>query len=169
LHELCKQVSTNKVAAAYPYSLERRFGMNSLLVRKLVRRAKGVPLMAHLELGFSAEDRHTNIQRIAFVSAELARAGAAVIAAPIAPYERSRNAARDTIQSDGGAGGNFFLIYVATPLEHCEKTDRKGNYAKARRGEIKGFTGIGEYEEKVVPFRLTRIQMMSMSHRASPT
>jgi sulfate adenylyltransferase len=41
------------------------------------------------------------------------------------------------------------LIYVATPLEHCEKTDRKGNYAKARRGEIKGFTGIGEYGKKI--------------------
>lgn len=70
-----------------------------------------------------------------------------MIAAPIAPYEESRNAARGTIQQAGGAGGNVFLIYVATPLEYCEKTDRKGNYAKARRGEIKGFTGIGGYEE----------------------
>ena len=168
MHEHCKQLSTNKVAAAYPYFLERRFGMNSLLVRRLVRRAKRVRLTIHLELGFSAEDRHTNIQRIAFVSAELARAGAAVIAAPIAPYERSRNAARDTIQHGGGAGGNFFLIYVATPLEHCEKTDRKGNYAKARRGEIKGFTGIGEYEGTVVLLRLMWVQMMFMSHPASP-
>lgn len=116
---------------------------------KLVPGAKKDLLTAHSELGFSAEDRHTNIQRIAFVSAELARAGAAVIAAPIAPYERSRNAARDTIQQAGGAGGNVFLIYVATPLEYCEKTDRKGNYAKARRGEIRGFTGIGQYEETV--------------------
>jgi sulfate adenylyltransferase len=123
--------------------------MNSRPVRKLVRGVSGVRLTPILELGFSAEDRHTNIQRIAFVSAELARAGAAVIAAPIAPYERSRNTARDTIQQAGGAGGNFFLIYVATPLEYCEKTDRKGNYAKARRGEIKGFTGIGECKETV--------------------
>jgi len=45
----------------------------------------------------------------------------------------------------GGAGANFFLIHVATPLEYCEKTDRKGIYAKARRGEIKGFTGIGQF------------------------
>lgn len=116
---------------------------------RLVPEYEGVRLTVHLELGFSAEDRHTNIQRIAFVSAELARAGAAVIAAPIAPYERSRNTAKDTIQHAGGAGGNFFLIYVATPLEYCERTDRKGNYAKARRGEIKGFTGIGGYEETV--------------------
>jgi len=143
--------------------------MNSLLVRRLVRRAERVRLTTYLELGFSAEDRHTNIQRIAFVSAELARAGAAVIAAPIAPYERSRNVARDTIQHGGGAGGNFFLIYVATPLEYCEKTDRKGNYAKARRGEIKGFTGIGEYEETVVSLRLMWVQMMFMRHPASPT
>ncbi|KAL9936288.1 hypothetical protein V8E36_005130 [Tilletia maclaganii] len=99
------------------------------------------------ELGFTPEDRHTNIQRIAFVAAELTRAGAAVIAAPIAPYERSRAAARETITNTGGSG-NFFLIHVATPLEYCEKTDRKGNYAKARRGEIKGFTGVDDvYEE----------------------
>ncbi|KZO93157.1 ATP-sulfurylase [Calocera viscosa TUFC12733] len=96
------------------------------------------------ELGFSREDRHKNIQRIGFVSAELTRSGAAVIAAPIAPYADSRKAARDTIMSTGGSGANFFLIYVATPLEYCEKHDRKGNYAKARKGEIKGFTGIDD-------------------------
>ncbi|KAE8207003.1 hypothetical protein CF327_g7437 [Tilletia walkeri] len=99
------------------------------------------------ELGFAPEDRHKNIQRIAFVAAELTRAGAAVIAAPIAPYERSRAAARETVVKTGGSG-NFFLVHVATPLEYCEKTDRKGNYAKARRGEIKGFTGVDDvYEE----------------------
>ncbi|KZT61948.1 putative sulfate adenylyltransferase [Calocera cornea HHB12733] len=96
------------------------------------------------ELGFSREDRHKNIQRISFVSAELTRAGAAVIAAPIAPYADSRKAAKDIIMSTGGSGANFFLIYVATPLEYCEKHDRRGNYAKARRGEIKGFTGIDD-------------------------
>lgn len=99
------------------------------------------------ELGFTAEDRDKNIQRIAFVASELSRAGAAVIAAPIAPYKHSRDAARDTITKNGGAG-NFFLVHVATPLEYCEKTDRKGTYAKARRGEIKGFTGVDDvYEE----------------------
>ncbi|KAH7108038.1 ATP-sulfurylase [Auriculariales sp. MPI-PUGE-AT-0066] len=99
------------------------------------------------ELGFSRTDRHTNIQRIAFVSAELTRAGAAVIAAPIAPYADSRKAARDVILSQGGSGGNFFLIHVATPLEHCEKFDRKGVYKKARAGEIRGFTGIDDVYE----------------------
>lgn len=78
------------------------------------------------------------------MSAELARAGAAVIAAPLAPYERSRDAARDHIIHSAGAGGNFFLVHVATPLEYCEATDRKGRYAAARRGEIKGFTGVDD-------------------------
>ncbi|KAG8951436.1 Sulfate adenylyltransferase [Tulasnella sp. 424] len=98
-------------------------------------------------LNQQAEDRHKNIQRIAFVSAELSRAGAAVIAAPIAPYERSRAAAREHILSSAGPGGNFFLIHVATPLEVAEKADRKGVYARARRGEIKGFTGIDDVYE----------------------
>lgn len=92
------------------------------------------------------------MQRIGFVSAELARAGAAVIAAPIASYERSRLAARETVLQTGGPGGNFFLIHVATPLEHCEATDRKGRYAQARRGEIKGFTGVDDpYEVPAGP------------------
>ena len=84
-------------------------------------------------------------QRIAFVSAELTRAGAAVIAAPTAPYAHSRAAARDIILSTGGAGSNFFLIHVATPLEYCEQTDKKGVYKKVREGKVKGFTGIGEW------------------------
>jgi sulfate adenylyltransferase len=92
------------------------------------------------ELGFSREDRDKNIQRIAFVAAELTKAGAAVIAAPIAPYESSRKAAKDTIS----AVGTFILVHVATPLEYCEKTDKRGIYAKARRGEIKGFTGVDD-------------------------
>ncbi|RXW21393.1 hypothetical protein EST38_g4462 [Candolleomyces aberdarensis] len=99
------------------------------------------------ELGFSAEDRHKNVQRIAYVAAELTRAGAAVVAAPIAPHERSREAAKQHVLQSGGAGGNFFLIHVATPLEHCESTDRKGLYARARAGEIKGFTGVDDVYE----------------------
>lgn len=78
------------------------------------------------------------------MSAELARAGAAVIAAPLAPYEHSRDAARDHIIHSAGAGANFFLVHVATPLEYCEATDRKGRYAAARRGEIQGFTGVDD-------------------------
>lgn len=98
------------------------------------------------ELGFSPEDRHKNLQRIAFVASELTRAGAAVIASPIAPYEHSRRLARETILKGGGSN-NFFLVHVATPIEYCEKHDRRGNYAKARRGEIQGFTGVDDVYE----------------------
>jgi sulfate adenylyltransferase len=96
--------------------------------------------------GYAAEERDQNLQRIAWVSAELARAGAAVIAAPIAPHEKGRLAAREAVAQRGGAG-NFFLVHIATPLAHCEATDRKGAYAKARAGELKGFVGVDdEYE-----------------------
>ncbi|KYK59819.1 Sulfate adenylyltransferase [Drechmeria coniospora] len=100
------------------------------------------------ELGFSRQDRDLNISRIAFVASELTKAGAAVIAAPIAPFEDARRQARQLIEKSGP----FFLIHVATPLEYCEKTDRRGIYKKARAGEIKGFTGVDDpYEEPSKP------------------
>ncbi|KAF3917259.1 hypothetical protein AA313_de0202514 [Arthrobotrys entomopaga] len=92
------------------------------------------------ELGFSREDRHKNIQRIAFVAGELTRSGAAVIAAPIAPYDDSRRQAKETV----GQFGSFYLVHVATPLEYCEATDKKGTYKAAREGRIKGFTGVDD-------------------------
>jgi sulfate adenylyltransferase len=130
----------DSIGRALQVALNQQAGRSvSLLLGETVRSELSA------ELGFSPEDRHKNILRIAFVAAELSRAGTAVIAAPIAPYERSRQAARDYIVQNGGAGsGNFFLVHVNTPLEYAEKTDRRGVYAKARRGEIKGFTGIGE-------------------------
>ncbi|KAG8932930.1 Sulfate adenylyltransferase [Tulasnella sp. 417] len=132
----------DSIARALQVTLNQQGGRSvSLLLGETVRSELSS------ELGFSGEDRHKNIQRIAFVSAELSRAGAAVIAAPIAPYERSRAAAREHVVSSAGPGGNFFLIHVATPLEVAEKTDRKGVYARARRGEIKGFTGIDDVYE----------------------
>nr|ADE10103.1 APSK [Tremella fuciformis] len=97
------------------------------------------------DLGSSPEDKHLNMQRIGFVASELTKAGAAVIAAPTAPYARSRKAFRDAVVGSGG--GNFFLVHVATPLEWCEKVDRRGLYKRARDGEIKGFTGIGDVYE----------------------
>lgn len=97
-------------------------------------------------LGFSAEDRDINILRIGFVAGEIARAGGAVITAAISPYRKTRNEARKMV------GENFFEVFVDTPLEVCEARDIKGLYAKARRGEIKGFTGIDDpYEEPVNP------------------
>jgi sulfate adenylyltransferase len=92
------------------------------------------------ELGFSRQDRDLNISRIAFVASELTKAGAAVIAAPIAPFDDARQQAREMIEKSG----NFFLIHVATPLEYCEKTDLRGIYAAARAGKIKGFTGVDD-------------------------
>lgn len=111
------------------------------------------------ELGFSREDRHTNIQRISFVAAELTKAGAAVIAAPIAPHEHSRQAAKDAVSQ----AGSFFLVHVATPLEHCEQTDKRGIYAKAHRGEIKGFTGVDDpYEAPENPNLVVDVSKQSV-------
>ena len=107
---------------------------------------RAVGLSSHViaEQGFSAEKRMVNTQQIAFVAAELARAGAAVITAPVAPSETSRISARNTVLHNGGAGGNFFLIHVATPLEECEKRDRRQVYSRARRGEIEGVVGVDD-------------------------
>lgn len=116
------------------------------------------------ELGYTTEDRHKHVGRIAFVAAELARAGAAVLCAPIAPFERSRDIARETVTHFGGAGANFFQVYVATPLEHCEATDRKGQYARARAGEIKGFTSVDHpYEVPRKPDITVDVSQQSVS------
>ncbi|KAH8107882.1 ATP-sulfurylase [Cristinia sonorae] len=95
----------------------------------------------------SADERAKNLERLGFVSAELARAGAAVIAAPIAAKQDIRDAIRDTIIHSAGAGANFFTIHVATPLEHCEENDRKGVYASARKGELTGVAGVDDVYE----------------------
>ncbi|ORZ09622.1 sulfate adenylyltransferase [Absidia repens] len=92
------------------------------------------------ELGFSKRDRDINIGRQAFVAGELTRAGAAAIVAPIAPYDAARKQARKTIEKSGG----FYLVHVATPLEECIKRDRDSVYEKAKKGEIKEFTGIND-------------------------
>ncbi|CAJ0548263.1 Ff.00g050170.m01.CDS01 [Fusarium sp. VM40] len=100
------------------------------------------------ELGFTRKDRDLNIQRIAFVASELTKAGAAVIAAPIAPFEDARKSARELVEKSGP----FFLVHVATSLEYCEKTDRKGVYSAARNGDIKNFTGVDDpYEAPAKP------------------
>ncbi|SDE19727.1 adenylyl-sulfate kinase [Nocardioides lianchengensis] len=96
-------------------------------------------------LTFSKEDRETNIRRIGWVAAEISRHGGVAVCSPIAPYDETRQQVRAMVDDAGGA---FFLVHVATPLEECERRDRKGLYAKARRGEIPEFTGISSpYEE----------------------
>jgi len=95
-------------------------------------------------LTFSRADRDLNIARIGFVAAEVARHGGIAICAPIAPFAAARAAARQMVTEVG----DFLLVYVSTPLEVCAARDRKGLYAKARAGLIKGFTGVSDpYEE----------------------
>ncbi|WP_202033163.1 adenylyl-sulfate kinase [Nocardioides sp. WS12] len=96
-------------------------------------------------LTFSKADRETNIRRIGWVAAEIARHRGIAVCSPIAPFDETRQQVRSMVED---AGGTFFLVHVATPLKECERRDRKGLYAKARRGEIPEFTGISSpYEE----------------------
>jgi len=100
------------------------------------------------ELGFSKAHRELNIQRIGFVASEITKNGGIAVAAPIAPYAATRRTVRQMVEEKGG----FVEIHVATPLATCEQRDRKGLYAKARRGEIANFTGISDpYEEPEDP------------------
>jgi sulfate adenylyltransferase len=103
-------------------------------------------------LGFNKKDRDTNIRRIGFVASEIVRHEGVVICAAVSPYRATRNECRVTIGED-----QFIEVFVDTPLEVCEQRDAKGMYAKARRGEIKGFTGIDDpYEAPINPeLRLT--------------
>ena len=96
-------------------------------------------------LTFSKADRETNIRRIGWVAAEISRHRGVAICSPIAPFDETRKQVREMVDAAGGA---FFLVHVATPVEECERRDRKGLYARARRGEIPEFTGISSpYEE----------------------
>ena len=98
------------------------------------------------ELGFSKVHRDLNIRRIGFVASEITKNGGVALCAPIAPYTVTRRAVREMIEEHGA----FIEIHVATPLETCEARDRKGLYAKARKGVIPEFTGISDpYEEPV--------------------
>jgi sulfate adenylyltransferase len=92
------------------------------------------------ELNFSKEHRDINVRRIGFVASEITKNRGIAICAPIAPYEKTRRDVRKTIESYGG----FIEVHVATPIQTCEARDRKGMYAKARAGLIKGFTGVDD-------------------------
>jgi sulfate adenylyltransferase len=91
-------------------------------------------------LTFSRADRELNIRRIGYVAGEITRHGGICICAAIAPFRSSRAEVRTRIAPLGG----FYEIHVATPLAVCEQRDPKGLYRRARRGEIKGFTGIDD-------------------------
>jgi len=98
-------------------------------------------------LGFSKEGRDTNILRIGFVASEIVRHNGIVICAAVSPYRAARNENRKMV-----GDSRFIEIFVDTPIEVCEQRDIKGMYARARRGEIKGFTGVDDpYESPLNP------------------
>ncbi len=121
---------------------------NALMVKLMEMGGRQVSLLdgdvvrKHLssELGFSKEHRDLNILRIGYVASEITKSGGIALCAPIAPYAETRRRVRELIEPHGG----FIEVHVATPLEVCEQRDRKGLYAKARAGLIKGFTGISD-------------------------
>jgi sulfate adenylyltransferase len=126
-----------------------------VLTSLLLERGKQVTVLdgdvvrTHLSkgLGFSREDRDTNILRIGFVASEIVRHHGAVICAAVSPYRAARNEVRKMVGED-----QFVMVYVDTPIDVCEQRDSKGMYARARRGEIKGFTGVDDpYEPPQQP------------------
>lgn len=129
---------------------------NALMVKLMEMGGRPVTLLdgdvvrKHLssELGFSKEHRDINIKRIGYVASEITKNGGIAICAPIAPYTATRRAVREMVE----AFGAFVEVHVATPIEECERRDRKGLYKQAREGKIKEFTGISDpYEEPLNP------------------
>ena len=123
--------------------------VDQLAAQRSVTLLDGDVVRTHLSrgLGFSREDRDVNIRRIGWVAAEVTKHGGVAVCAPIAPYDETRRWVRELVESAGGPGA-FLLVWISTPIEECERRDVKGLYAKARAGEIKGFTGIDDpYEE----------------------
>jgi sulfate adenylyltransferase len=125
---------------------------NALMIKLLEEGSRPVTLLdgdvvrknLSSELTFSKEHRDLNILRIGYVASEITKNGGIAICAPIAPYAETRRLVREMISPLGG----FLETFVSTPIEVCEQRDRKGLYAKARAGLIKGFTGIDDpYEE----------------------
>jgi adenylyl-sulfate kinase len=130
--------------------------VGSLVARELEERGHVVEVLdgdvirTHLSqgLGYSKEDRDTNVARIGWVASRLARAGATVVVSAISPYEEARRRARALVEENAP----FVEIHVATPLDVCAERDPKGLYAKARTGEIEHFTGVSDpYEEPSNP------------------
>ncbi len=126
-----------------------------VLTALLLERGRQVTLLdgdvvrTHLSkgLGFSRDDRDTNILRIGFVAGEISRHGGTVICAAISPYRATRNEARKMVGEE-----HFIEVFVDTPIDVCEQRDVKGLYARARRGQITGFTGVDDpYEIPVDP------------------
>jgi len=129
---------------------------NALMVKLMEMGGRPVTLLdgdvvrKHLssELGFSKEHRDINIRRIGYVASEITKNGGIAICAPIAPYTSTRATVRAMVEQYGA----FLEVHVATPVEECERRDRKGLYKLAREGKIKEFTGISDpYEAPTEP------------------
>ena len=113
---------------------------------KLVEYLDGDVVRTHLSkgLGFSKEDRDTNIERIGWVASRLTRHGSAVLVSAISPYEETRQKARALVQEFG----RFVEVFVDASVEACAERDTKGLYAKAFAGEITEFTGVSDPYER---------------------
>jgi adenylylsulfate kinase len=112
------------------------------------------------DLGFSEEDRYTNIERVTFVAHLLTRNGIVVVASFVSPYRKMRLHSRKEI-------GRFVEVYVKCPLDICMERDRKGLYKKALSGEIKDFTGISHpYEEPEIPELILETDKKSVEESA---
>src|SRR5579871_3201570 len=127
--------------------------LSEIIEQRLKQRGRNIEVLdgdivrTHLSkgLGFSREDRDTNIKRIAFVCGLLTRNGVICISAAIAPYREAREWARQEI-------GNFVEVYVKCPIDVCRQRDVKGLYKLVDEGKIKGFTGVDDpYEEPENP------------------
>lgn len=125
------------------------------LIRLLRERGREITVLdgdvvrTHLSkgLGFSREDRDTNVRRIGYVASEVVRHGGLAVAAVVSPYRETRDEVRAMVGAD-----RFLEVFVDTPLEVCEARDVKGWYAKARTGEVAAFTGVDDpYEPPLHP------------------
>jgi sulfate adenylyltransferase len=129
-----------------------------ILTSRLLERGRQVTLLdgdvvrTHLSkgLGFTPEDRDTNILRIGFVASEISRHGGTVICAAISPYRATRNEVRQMVGNE-----HFVEVFVDTPIDVCEQRDVKGLYARARRGQITGFTGVDDPYEQPINAEIT--------------
>jgi adenylyl-sulfate kinase len=144
--------------------------VSRLVAAELERRGLTVELLdgdavrRHLSagLGFTKEDRDTNVERIGWVASRIVRAGGVVVVAAISPYRDARRAARALVEEHGA----FVEVHVATPLEECMQRDTKGLYARALAGEVANFTGVSDpYEEPEAPE--VRLDTAGMEPQAS--